>query len=625
MIAALCVLLPVLVAVCSDPPSTAPSSAQGQLIIVHPALLAEAAREWREHRAAQGWTVTLLEWKGGDAETLRNLLHEWIHATQPAMVPWPIPQIDSAAVLLLGDVPSASLKDGLPTFRFEQPDKSLIDRHDAMFSSDGPYQDLDDDGLPDVMLGRVPVSTLEAARAFLAKIRAAESSPASESSRRVEVVGGEGHFGPYDALLEILTSALFLDAVPPEYLLRVSYAKATSPFCPPPSSMTEIVREQALGGALLFNYIGHGHAEGLDRLQWGDKRLRILDTRLLATAAAATTSDAAVPVRAETPAIAASSAGAPASSCAAPGGVALLVCCNTGWFDLADKDCFAEALLRQPSGPIAVIAGSRPTHPYANALIEREGVRRLLGDRPTTVGAWDLAVTRALASIDREPLDLIAAPIASQQQWPLSLRALRRQHALLYNLLGDPTTRIVHAPRTDAGSVTLSQTGLIKGSAPGAGAATATITIMQKRRPTRPDIAAAPPGAADLEERAGRNWPRANEWSLWQREVPVIDGRFSTQLPMPLPEHSSYAVVKVLSLAQDASSAAPIASDAGAATPIVNNPTSTGGADHSAVGPQALRLLLSIDLAPLVRFGADGKGLPADRGPESGGTRAPAR
>ena len=572
---------------CAEPPK--------HLFIVHPPSLERAATQWSEHRSTQGWSVSRIPWSGGDAESLRRTLRERVLAARSPALSSPIPALDGAAVLLLGDVPAKAGTEGIPTFRFDQPDRRLQDRRDPTFASDGPYQDLDDDGLPDVMLGRVPVTGVDAAGALLEKIRAAESRATPHWC--VEVVGGEGRFGPYDALLEVLTSSLFLDSVPPEIPLRVSYAKATSPFCPPPSRLTDTVREQALSGAMLFNYIGHGHAEGLDRLHWRDRALRMLDNMALAPAPEADAGAAA--------------AEAANAFDARPGGIALLVCCNTGWFDLADRECFAEALLRHRTGPIAVFAGSRPTHPYANAIVEREGVRRLLTDRPSTVGAWDLAVTRALASIERDSLDLLAAPIASQQKWPLSLRQMRRQHALLYNLLGDPTTLLHHPARSDDASIELLESGEIVGTIAGTNAGTnasiAEISIVEKRRPVRAGVEPAPPDAEDLDERARLTWPRANEWTLWRAEVPIVDGRFRVTLPRPLPPGAAHAIVRV-----EQPRAAPANADALANASAPANASSAAGA----TAPSRLVMLRSVDLAPLVRSGRDGQGLPSDRGRE---------
>lgn len=496
----------------------------------------------------------LLPWEGDDPDELRR-------AIRAAIEPEP-----RHAILLLGPVPEAPGSAGVPTFRFDQPDPLLVDRRDPGFVSDGPYQDFDDDGVPDLMLGRVPARDLESAQRILAKIRSAESNPPSDASRRVEILGGEGRFGPYDALLELLTASLLIESVPGEYDLRVSYAKPSSIFCPPPSRLRTLAREQALSGSLLFNYIGHGHAEGLDKLVWKGGTERILDAPDLAGEVGSF----------------------------APGGVALLVCCSAGWFDQRERPSFAEALLTAPTGPIAVFAGSRPTHPYANAFVERDGLRSLLRDRPALVGQWALAITRPLAIAPAETLDLVAAPIARSQRWKLSLRDLRRQHALLYNLIGDPATRLVYAPRAPAGAWRL-EDGVLEGTIDGVQRGEVEVRLLKRRSAVRDDVPAPRGAGGDLEARALRDWARANDWTLWRTTLPIDSGRFRVALPDPIARGADLALV------------------------VVRDGMPRGEESPAASG-QAVAVLAaeSVPISPLLRSRVDGQGLPSDRRAEPG-------
>jgi len=560
----------------SSPPSLAarssPSTAPSSLLIVHAQPLAEVAAEWKAYRERQGWRVSLLPWSGDDPELLRRAIHD------------AIPMRAGNAVLLLGDVPAKPGDAGLPTFHFDQPDPLLVDRRDPRFASDGPYQDFDGDGVPDIMLGRVPVAEQALARGILAKIRTAESRAPCEASLRVELVGGEGRFGPYDALLELLTASLLMESVPHEFTLRASYVKASSLFCPPPSQLRPLVRDMALSGALLFNYVGHGHARGLDRLIWDRGNERILDVPDLAIDGTLHGFE--------------------------PGGVALLVCCSTGWYDLPQHPSFAEALLAAPTGPVAIIAGSRQTHPYANAFVERDGIRSLLRDRPATAGEWDLAITRELAKASPEALDLIARPIAASQRWKLTLREIRRQHSLLYNLIGDPTTRIVYPPRTVPGSISLRDRRVVEGTIANADGAEAEVFLVQARDAVRADMPAPRPGELDLEARALRDWARANDWTLWRSSAPVRDGRFEVTLPDPLPERAEFVIVRVIRRSPAPSVAMPAASPAPGSAPV----SSAGGAPPHA--PAELLAIESIPIPRLLRSGRNGQGLPPDRGLE---------
>ncbi len=515
-------------------PAPAPRPAAPLLVVVHQPGLEAAAQAWVDYRRTQGWAAeTLAGTPEEDATALRSRLHRVIRssaaaaaaapaaapASAPAPAPGPGADPAGVAVLLLGD--------SLPTFMRPQPDPALVERGSggggrrAAFATDAPYQDLDEDGVPDLMLGRVSATSAQEAEAYLARVKATESAPPGPGSTRVEVAAGEGRFGPYDSLLEMLTTSLLASWVPPTFDLRAAYAKASSPFCPPPSMLPEVVREQALGGALLFNYVGHGHSTGLDSLHWHGGRVRIMEADGL------------------------NPPGAPPAP--APGGMALLVCCSAGWYDLPDhRRCLAEELIFHPRGPLAVIAGSRPTHPYANAIVEREALTALLRRRAATAGEVDLAVTRHLGGAASDALDLMASPIASLQRWPLSLRALRRQHAELYNLIGDPALRLPLPPAPDS-IVDLRREGRrVVGRVPGCADGRVTLDLVAPRS-ARPAGTRAASGPMDplLEERARANWKVANEWVRARAEAELKDGLFQVPLPEVIPEDATMMVIRV--------------------------------------------------------------------------------
>ena len=184
--------------------------------------------------------------------------------------------------------------------------------------------------------------------------------------------------------------------VPDDFDVSLTYAKASSIYCPPPSRLTATVLRQLGDGALLFNYVGHGTATAFDELRLGEQRLPILridDPQRL-----------------------------PSPHPRLP--IALLTCCSAGWYDLPGGDLsLGEAMLFHPAGPVAVIAGSRPTHPYPNAILQKDVTMLLLVDRVQTVGDLDLLATRSLLQIDAtdREIDLLAAPIAVANKWPTAV------------------------------------------------------------------------------------------------------------------------------------------------------------------------------------------------------------
>ena len=486
------------------------------LLIVHAPHLAESAAAWSAYRSAGGWAVVCEAYRKPEGPVIAPHLQARIRTLAGAHGP------DGFHVLLLGDAP-----DGVPTWYFLQKDATMREPGEPFYASDHPYRLLDDDDeLPDIALGRVPARSDEEALALLAKIRRHEARPSLGPWRRhITYVAGEGHYGAVDVLMESLFEQMLRRLVPASYDVSLSYAKATSPYCPPPSGLTETVLGQLGSGALLFNYVGHGSARRFDALEWSGRRIPILETTDLD--------------RLE---------GDPER-----GGLALLTCGSAGWYDLSGGEpSLGEAMLFNAAGPMAVIAGSRNTHPYANAVLQKEVTQALVEGRSETAGALVLAATRALLVHDQSDveLDALATPVALLQRWPSSLGELRLMHARLYNLLGDPALQ-VSVPRP--GGVVLERDGpSLAGRVDGMARGEVLVTLETGRAsPARPEaIVAVGADDPDLDAKAAANYVLANERVLLQAHARVRDGRFAITLAEPIP--SNAALIKAYAWGADA-------------------------------------------------------------------------
>ncbi|MCA9291454.1 MAG: hypothetical protein KDA25_10020 [Phycisphaerales bacterium] len=491
----------------------AAAQATPRLLIVHAASLHDAASSWSTYRTATGWSVTSHEvGAGATTSSVRDAIRAWYLDAPDA-------DASTDAVLLLGDAGAG----GIPTFHFPNTDPVMIGGHDHEYATDQPYQIVHDGrAAAMVALGRVPARTVAEAEGLLARIRQAEEAPVlGEWRRRITYVAGEGGFGAYDTLLETLFIAMLDRYIDEDWDIDVTYASAASVYCPPPSDLTSTVVARYEQGGLLFNYIGHGHPRGLGSMQVGSRARRLLEARDLG----------AIDTVAGTPTL------------------ALLTCCSTGYYDLPDgTPSFAESLLFHPHGPISVIAGSRITHPYANAVFQKDITHALLDETIVTVGALDRAATRSLLTTDADDafIDSIALPIALAGRWQSSLTDLRRSHARLYNLLGDPATRL---SRPHPGGVRLSRSGdVVRGTTDGIDTGEVVLTVESSRRSCaapdrlRPDL----PG---LEARATLNYPIIRQRRFIERRVPIVDGRFEWTPDVPLP--GAAAFVKAYAIGVD--------------------------------------------------------------------------
>jgi len=125
--------------------------------------------------------------------------------------------------------------------------------------------------------------------------------------------------------------------------------------------------------------------------------------------------------------------------------IAFLLCCTTGHFD-GSPDCIAEVMLRQPKGPVAVIASSRVSMPYGNAPIAKELLGAFFVDRKATLGeafmqAKRLALEPKAGDVQRAQIEMLSNIYEADKE---KRRRERIEHLYLYNLLGDPSMRLPH-------------------------------------------------------------------------------------------------------------------------------------------------------------------------------------
>ncbi len=531
----------------------APAAAQTERtwLVVHPAPLVDAAQRWAEYRRSTGWRVQTLDAgslapAGASPEERANAIQAQLRrhfASAPASGTAP----RDFAVLLLGPVAAGDGQPVIPTWHRPQTDADLIGRDGlADIATDLPYQLADDlDDLPDFPLGRIPARSAAEALAALDKVKRYETqSPGGPWRRRLNYLAGEGGFGAIDALLERLFINMVDQIVPYDFDVSMTYANPRSPYCAPPGRFSEVVLDRLSEGALLVNYMGHGQIDMLDRFTVGLNRYDVCNIESLHHLRG---SGNRLPI-------------------------ALLVACWTGRVDLpAGRRGLGEMMLFNGNGPVAVIAATRISHPYANALVQKGFTQQLCERRRATVGAAHLAAMRQLAEpdeIDRQ-LEGLAAPIAVAMKWKSTPAQLRLMHVSIYGLLGDPATRIAYPPAEVAQWKFDAATASAGGRVAGARSGEAIITI-ETRRETIPRLSemrlAAGVGGEVLDAVLASNYELANDKVLWRTTVSLDDvGRFTAELPREVLANPAAQWVKVYVTATDGDGAV---ADACASAPV---------------------------------------------------------
>jgi len=231
-------------------------------------------------------------------------------------------------------------------------------------------------------------------------------------------------------MVEAAGRQVIQQTVPPEYEVRHICAASANTDWKENNDFVSRARAGLNGGGLAWIYVGHG-----------------LPTELV-YAATASGHKSMLSMR-----------DVPELHCGPHNPFAVLVACYAGAMD-APYGCLGEELLLAKEGPVAVIAATRVTMPYGNTIMGCELMRACFQDRPIAVGdVLRLAQRRGLSPIgnDQASKDQLRTTLDGMAEVltppPVDLAAERREHVLMYQLIGDPLLRL-HRPPTRVAQVT---------------------------------------------------------------------------------------------------------------------------------------------------------------------------
>jgi len=377
---------------------------------------------------------------------------------------------------------------------------------DPRIATDAKIADLDGDGLPDLAVGRIPAQTPEQAARLLARSVAYETNKdTTEWRRRVNLVAGVGGFGAMqDFAIEFVTRLLLKDHIPAQYEVSFTYGNPKSPHCPNPPEFGAAFRENFAAPALFCAYMGHGNANGLDRIRYKNRLYPVLTRRSVGTLDFGSTPP-----------------------------IEVFLACTTGKFD-AKSGCIVEDMLWLQNGPVAAIASSRVSMPYANAIFGKEFLDAVFVGRAKTLGEIVMIAKRRLVKPDsadkqRATLESLAATFYK----PLDPRARaveRAEHVWLYNLFGDPSlviARPVAATVECPESVRAGATLAVRASTPFDGPARIELTRL------RESPAARRPAGHDSAEAFRKTYAASNQRTIVEQTVETSKGSVEAQLAVP--------------------------------------------------------------------------------------------
>jgi MYXO-CTERM domain-containing protein len=238
-------------AVAPSRPSSWADSGAGELLILAHASLVEAIRPLAERRAAEGWSVALVdlqdvydEFGAGDksAFAVRDFVR-W------AFEHWSVAPRD---VLLVGDA-TFDPRNFLGKGDFDLTPTKLVDTAEMETASDDWFVDLDGDDLPELAVGRIPARTAAQVAAVVRKTLAYDG--ANGLGRGALFVSDVDDAG-LDFEGASAASATAISDLAPVTMFRESDASAT------PAGLLAALD----AGPFLVNYFGHGSVEVWDGL-----------------------------------------------------------------------------------------------------------------------------------------------------------------------------------------------------------------------------------------------------------------------------------------------------------------------------------------------------------------------
>ena len=493
----------------SSLPDPGDLAAQADTLVICPRPFLTTMRPWLEYRRAQGHQIFMTV-PGHTAYAVKRQIRTL--ATHGNL----------KTVVLVGDTPTAETDSQLQSVPTDYVAADVIKEFavEPEIATDNTYADLDDDGVPELSIGRLTVDSRWALEQQIRKIIRYESSAGGEWQRRINLVAGTGGFGPLsDSVIEKTSQKLIADLIPPEYCTSMTYASWSSAYCPDPREFIPTTLQRLNEGSLFWVYMGHGHPHRLDYVRTpigGFPMFRDADISQV--------------------------------NCQQGQPIALMLACYTGAFDFP-RDCLAERLVNAPGGPIAALCGSRVTMPCGMSLLSVGLIEEYFSGDKETLGQMFLAAKRKLVLGPEAEAERNAMPAAYEAKYRDTIRMLgktlspsgnnlnaeAREHAYLFHLLGDPLLRI-QRPHVLPLLAEPSQDGLtirVSGQSPHAGTLITELVYCRdrfhKRPPRRPEFK-----SDDLSLASYRDvYEQSNRKTVSTQTTEVQPGVFEFELPVP--------------------------------------------------------------------------------------------
>ncbi len=386
-------------------------------------------------------------------------------------------------------------------------------------ATDNWFADLDNDQLPDLAIGRIPVDSVNQLSQFLDRVIQFETNDDFGKWRRqINLIAGVGGFGKIaDTVLESSTKKFITDRIPKEYSTTMTYASWQSPYCPDPRRFSETTIGRFNEGCLFWVYIGHGHYKFLDQVRTPGFKFHIFDQNDVAK----------LKPKGKSP-------------------IAIFLACYTGAFDYP-QDCLAESMLLTADGPISVLGATRVSLPYSMSVLANEMLDEYFTNRQTTMGELFKNSKRRMIPEEGKPidknrlwLDLLGQTFSPTRD---ALEDELREHLDLFHLFGDPLLRLHHPGEISLTSLERTAAGsklLISGESNIAGELTIELALKRDRLGFRPPARDGFFPAPVFLDEFQQIYEKANSKIRTFAKGKIPAGKFQAELQIPADVRGAY-------------------------------------------------------------------------------------
>jgi len=308
------------------------------------------------------------------------------------------------------------------------------------YAADPLWGDLNNDLVPDLPVGRIPVRTTEQLQLVINKILTYENQPPDPNNLSLLVWAGAPNYNPILDNLVITLGANLVKQNAPDWMQMWSIvADNFNPLCGWPPDHNTLFNHKLQNHAALAVLIGHARERSfLSMVHQGEYI------------------EYSAPDKYYHPYSYYNIKPNDTETKISPAPVMTLITCYTGDFS-GSINCLAEALLLMPDGPVALIAATTESHPLTNAYTSLSLLHNLSKKEKRIGDIWLNAQSQMLRTRDFI-LESILSKVGNRIDENLDIPRLRRDQFLMYAVLGDPAVKLplpdpldVACERTDEG------------------------------------------------------------------------------------------------------------------------------------------------------------------------------